>query len=134
MAVTIKSRDIGPGLKGWISSSGVIYSGDSEYDEHSDMADELEADWSWIRWLTSRHGNSLMFDVSGMPAPERERGIAICRSIAKQITYPFDEVIVDGVSGSYWKGTLDNFIKFGVKGRRKTSFESRLNAALRMLD
>lgn len=132
--VTIKPRDIGPPdhTRGWISSDGTTYSGMGEHDSilqtilnpnNADYHFRPDSRSGWVRWIGS-YNNNLFLDWSEYGNDKSE---ALARSIAKQVSYPFDKVWIDAKdeNGKWvsWKGSVDDFIKFGTKGRM-TQFES----------
>ena len=133
---TVKPDDIGHhATRGWISSDGTIYSGAGDHDSILrrilKAQDKPRKGSGWIRWIASGH-NILFLDWSEYGNNQSE---GLARSITKQTSFPFEKVWIDALAddGSWisWKGPLDDFIKFGVKGR--SGFSARLEEALRRI-
>lgn len=129
---TVKPDDIGHVAKrGWISPDGVIYSGQGEHDsilQRIFKPGRPGPRSGWIRWIASVSG-TFFLDWSEFGNDQSEN---LARAIAKQVSYPFDRVWIDAPNWVSWKGPVDDFVKFGVKGRRQ-QFESRLDRLLAAL-
>jgi hypothetical protein len=120
--------------RGWVSPDGVVFSGEGEHD--SILKRILKTDQKpgsrsgWIRWIASISG-TLYIDWSEYG---NDRSEDLARAIVKQIDYPFEKIWIDAKNeqGQWvdWQGPIDDFIKFGIKGRRM-QFESRLEEMLK---
>jgi hypothetical protein len=132
----INPQDLGRNSHGWISPEGTIYSG---CDEHAAIAAHIldqvgdHVGIGWIRYLTYSQGKKtiIAFDwTAGFYTEDSER---LARAIAKRVSYPYDMVTCDYGDYKSWHGSLDEFIRHGVKGRKLTNFESRLETLLRVI-
>lgn len=133
----IDPKAIDINMRGWISPEGTVFVGKDSHDGIAntildEFGDEVNYGWTRLVSFVEKRQSTVVFDCQGSCDTEKE---GVIRAIAKRITYPFDLVRVDRTTGQWdeWIGTLDDLIKFGIKGRRKTSFESRLEKVLNNL-
>lgn len=133
----VKPADIGVNAtRGWIDSNGTVFSSGGSHDDilrRIIKSDTLPPKGSgWIRWIGSVSG-TLFMDWSEYGNANSEN---LVRAVTKQIHHPFKQIWVDALDAQgvwyTWKGSVDDFIKFGAKGRR-TQFESKLEKILNEL-
>lgn len=128
----IQPAEIDPLKRGWIAPGGTIFSGRGE---HSSIIADIDHTFNdevgpgWIRWLTNTRGE-VYFDWSWAGGDDAED---VCRKIAKSMHYPFETVWID-TPKSTWKGSFEDFIRHGTRGRDiRRAFTMRLEARLRAL-